>query len=109
MIESTLSCSVLTHPQTECSNLWLNYYVCVHVHVHVHVPGAEPPPSTGPEPQMPGIVDNCKDYHKIVSGDNCYNMGQTYDFTLSQFLKWNTDVNDTCSNLWAGYYVCVGV
>ncbi|KAJ5097814.1 hypothetical protein N7532_004815 [Penicillium argentinense] len=30
----------------ECSNFWLDYYVCV------HVPGA----TTGPQPQMPGII-----------------------------------------------------
>lgn len=41
------------HPlqPTECSNLWLDYYVCVHV----------PSATTGPQPQMAGIISTCTD------------------------------------------------
>ncbi|ODM18573.1 hypothetical protein SI65_06445 [Aspergillus cristatus] len=96
----------------KCTNLWLDYYVCVHVpSATTTSPGSSTPTSepSGPTPQMPGIVDNCNSYHKVVSGDNCYNIDQKYDISLSQFLMWNTEVNDTCSNLWVDYYVCVGV
>lgn len=86
----------------DCSNLWLGYYVCV------HVPGATQAP-TGPQPQMPGIVDKCNKFRKVESGDSCYSLNQAADITLKQFLAWNPKVNDGCTNLWKGYYVCVGV
>ncbi|KAJ0415605.1 hypothetical protein BJY00DRAFT_293176 [Aspergillus carlsbadensis] len=46
----------------ECSNLWLDYYICV------HVPGTSTststttttrPPVTGPTPQQPDIISTC--------------------------------------------------
>ncbi|KAL4897793.1 hypothetical protein BDV59DRAFT_208451 [Aspergillus ambiguus] len=82
-----------------CSNLWLDYYVCV------HVPGA----ATGPQPQMPGIVSNCKQFYKVKSGDSCYTINTAAGITLAQFRKWNTQIDAGCSNLWVGYYVCTGV
>ncbi|KAK2875576.1 hypothetical protein FQN49_001600 [Arthroderma sp. PD_2] len=93
----------------QCSNLWADYYVCV------HVPGATTsapmptPTSNGPQPQMPGIVSNCKKFHLVKSGDNCYTINQAAGITLAQFRSWNKNVNADCSNLWLGYYVCVGV
>lgn len=94
----------------ECSNLWLDYYVCV------HVPGATtttaPKPTSepsGPTPQMPGIVSNCKTYHLIKDGDSCYSINTAAKITLAQFRSWNTQVDASCSNLWLGYYVCIGV
>ncbi|KAF3392823.1 LysM domain-containing protein [Penicillium rolfsii] len=77
-----------------CSNLWLDYYVCVHVK---------------PEPPMPNLAADCKKYHKVQSGEGCYDIDSAYGITLDQFLKWNPSVNPSCSNLWLGYYVCVGV
>lgn len=58
---------------------------------------------------MPGIVSNCKSFHKVQSGDSCYTIDQAAGITLDQFLLWNPTVNAGCSNLWLGYYVCVGV
>lgn len=72
----------------------------------IPTPTSEP---SGPTPQMPGIVDNCNSYHEVVSGDNCYIIEQKYNISLAQFLMWNTEVDDACSNLWEDYYVCVGV
>jgi len=28
---------------------------------------------------------------------------------LDQLRAWNMQLNDACSNLWVGYYICVGV
>ncbi|KAJ6012436.1 hypothetical protein N7522_002791 [Penicillium canescens] len=69
-------------------------------------PTAEP---TGLTPQMPGMVSNCKAYHLIKDGDSCYTIDTAAKITLAQFRAWNTRVDATCSNLWLGYYVCVGV
>ncbi|EAW22090.1 LysM peptidoglycan-binding domain-containing protein [Aspergillus fischeri NRRL 181] len=92
-----------------CTNLWLDYYVCV------HIPGAttsQPPKPTepsGPTPQMPGIVNNCKSFHLIQSGDSCWSIYTNAGIIFEQFRAWNTQVDAACSNLWLGYYVCVGV
>ncbi|CAG8890309.1 unnamed protein product [Penicillium egyptiacum] len=84
----------------KCSNLLHDYYVCV------HVPGA--PTADGPTPQMPDIVSNCKRYHK-VNNEGCYDIEQSAGISHAQFRKWNPTVDASCSNLWAGYYVCIGV
>ncbi|KAK8012877.1 LysM domain-containing protein [Apiospora marii] len=101
-----------------CSNLWLDYYVCV------HTPGAAAPPTTttttttskapgptnsGPQPQMPGIVANCKKFYKVKSGDGCEAIAKANGISLAQFLAYNTAVDSKCSNIWLDYYVCTGV
>ncbi|CDM32718.1 hypothetical protein DTO013E5_9416 [Penicillium roqueforti] len=88
-----------TSVNDQCSNLWLDYYVCV------HVPGA----ATGPQPQMPGIISSCQKFYKVKSGDSCYTILQESGTDLSNFRKWNTKIDASCSNLWVDYYVCVSV
>ncbi|KAL3954153.1 hypothetical protein ACCO45_012109 [Purpureocillium lilacinum] len=86
---------------SNCSNLLIDFYVCV------HVPGA--PVTGGPQPQMPNLDPKCKKYHKVGDGEGCYEINKNAGITLDQFRKWNPTVDARCSNLWAGYYVCVGV
>ncbi|KAL4861950.1 hypothetical protein BDV12DRAFT_190754 [Aspergillus spectabilis] len=96
----------------DCSNLWLDYYICVHVPGATTTQPSNPGPTeepSGPTPQMPGIVDNCKSYHLIKSGDSCWSIYRDAGITLAQFRQWNTQVDASCSNLWLGYYVCIGV
>ncbi|KAM5435812.1 hypothetical protein MferCBS31731_006069 [Microsporum ferrugineum] len=94
---------------TECSNLWLGYYACVHVPgATTSVPTPTPTPK-GPQPQMPGIVDNCEKFYLIKDGDSCYTINQATSTTLEQLRSWNKNINEDCSNIWLGYYVCVGV
>ncbi|KAL4756032.1 LysM peptidoglycan-binding domain-containing protein [Aspergillus foveolatus] len=76
------------------SNLWLDYYVCVHV---------------APKPQMAGITSDCMTYHKVQSGEGCWAIDSAYNITLDQFRKWNPTIDASCSNLWVDKYVCVGV
>ncbi|KAF7133667.1 hypothetical protein CNMCM5793_004965 [Aspergillus hiratsukae] len=65
-----------------CSNLWLDYYICVHVPgATTTAPGAPEPtedPGSGPSPQLPGIVGNCDefyDFESLLYDDlNPYNM-----------------------------------
>ncbi|KAJ5647451.1 hypothetical protein N7490_003823 [Penicillium lividum] len=93
----------------DCTNLWLDYYVCVHVPGATTTSQAPEPTASGPTPQMPGIVSNCKNYHLIKDGDSCWSIDTAAGITLAQFRTWNTQIDATCSNLWLGYYVCVGV
>ena len=117
-VSSPLNLMHRKHPETpspnlvptECSNLWLDYYVCVHVKgATTTAPGNPEPTNGGPTPQMPGIVANCKKFHLVASGDSCYDLQTKYSVTLAQLLEWNTEVNDACTNMWGDYYICVGV
>ncbi|KAL4982967.1 hypothetical protein BDW68DRAFT_194786 [Aspergillus falconensis] len=58
--------------EAKCSNLWLDYYVCVHV---------------APKPQMPDITSDCKTYHKVQRGEGCWAIDSAYKITLDQFRK----------------------
>ncbi|KAK4210693.1 hypothetical protein QBC37DRAFT_442589 [Rhypophila decipiens] len=104
-----------TFVDSTCGNLWRDYNVCV------HIPGAALPPTTttstkpaeptntGPQPQMPGLVANCKKFHKVIEGDGCEALAKANNITLKQFMSYNTFVDSTCGNLWRDYYVCTGV
>ncbi|KAL4877047.1 hypothetical protein BJY04DRAFT_231176 [Aspergillus karnatakaensis] len=94
----------------ECSNLWLDYYVCVHVPGAPTVTTTSTPPEptpTGPQPQMPGIISSCKEFYEVQSGDSCWAINEQAGITLAQFREWNKEINAACTNLWVGYYVCV--
>ncbi|KAE8152018.1 hypothetical protein BDV25DRAFT_128313 [Aspergillus avenaceus] len=95
-----------------CTNLWLGYHVCVHVPGATTTTQSPPQPTnkpSGPTPQMPGIVDNCKSYHLVKSGDNCWSICSAAGITFDQFQLWNKQIGADCINLWLGYYVCIGI
>ncbi|KAL4935173.1 hypothetical protein BDV06DRAFT_229068 [Aspergillus oleicola] len=95
----------------DCTNLWADYYICVHVPGATTTSGGSAPEPTdsGPSPQMPGIVDSCVEYHLIEDGESCWSIYTEAGITLAQFRRWNTVIDAGCTNLWLGYYVCVGV
>ena len=77
-----------SHLPIDCSNLWLDYYVCVHIPGATTAPSTPKPTTSDPQPQMPGIVSNCNAFYKVQSGDSCYTIDQTNGITLDQFLAW---------------------
>ncbi|KAM0331443.1 hypothetical protein ACHAQA_003119 [Verticillium albo-atrum] len=81
-----------TQINSNCNNLWLDYYTCV------GVPGAATP--------MPGIVSNCSRYYLVASGDSCDAIAQKAGVTVANFRRWNTSINSGCTNLWANALVC---
>ncbi|KAJ8205908.1 hypothetical protein LV164_005210 [Aspergillus fumigatus] len=95
---------------TECTNLGLDYYVCVHVpSATTTSPPPPQPTSSGLEPQMPGIVSNYAKFYQVKSGDSCWSIENAAGITLAQFRSWNTQIDESCTNLWVDYYVCIGV
>ncbi|KAF9247440.1 hypothetical protein DTO006G1_3392 [Penicillium roqueforti] len=56
---------------SSCSNLWLDYYVCVQIPGATTTTSTPQPTSTGPWPQMPGVASNCKPFYKVKTDDNC--------------------------------------
>ncbi|PWY82543.1 LysM domain-containing protein [Aspergillus eucalypticola CBS 122712] len=101
-----------TKVNDDCSNLWLDYYVCVHIPGTTTTTTAAPDPTNDPSspmPQLPGIVENCNSFHLIKDGENCWSISNEAGITLAQLHEWNTELNAACDNLWLGYYVCIGV
>jgi len=54
-----------------------------------------------------GATSSCQEWHTVVSGDNCWVLGQQYSVSLSQLQSWNSGLDGACSNLWLGYQYCV--
>lgn len=43
----------------------------------------------------------------VVAGDTCETISLRYGLTLDEFLSYNTQIQQDCSNLWLSYSVCV--
>ncbi|CZT24377.1 uncharacterized protein RCC_10102 [Ramularia collo-cygni] len=104
--------------ESDCSHLYLGYYVCVGVPGYVYATTTtsavtSKPTTTGnaaPSPTQSGIAANCNHYYQAVSGDSCYAIAtQNGTFSVAQFEQWNPAVGSDCSMLWATYYYCTGV
>ncbi|KAK0710665.1 hypothetical protein B0H67DRAFT_601626 [Lasiosphaeris hirsuta] len=99
-----------------CNNLWLEEYVCVHTVGYVtptSTTSTTTTTTTGgiatPTPFQPGMNPNCKQFHKVVSGNTCATIASQYGITLNNFYAWNTGVGNACQTLWLDYYVCVRI
>lgn len=55
--------------------------------------------SNAPSPTMPGLAENCDEFHKISSGNQCDVIEEQYNISHDQFMKWNSEIND-------GMYPC---
>lgn len=62
-----------------------------------------------PTPIQSGMITNCKKLHRVVKGDGCWAIANTYKIELNDFYKWNPAVGSTCAQLRPDNYVCVGV
>ncbi|KAJ3490888.1 hypothetical protein NLG97_g5697 [Lecanicillium saksenae] len=93
---------------SDCTGLWVDYYVCV------GVPGTPTSP-TGTDPSKPtptqaGVTKDCQKWYKVKSGDTCDKIKNQFNtFSVADFLKWNPAAGSDCTGLWVDYYVCVGV
>lgn len=99
-----------------CTNLVAGDYYCV------AVTSASPSTTTTttttkatttavvtPSPTQVGIVANCNKFYDVVSGDSCASIEAKYGISDAQFRAWNTGVDSGCTNVWAGYWCCVGI
>jgi len=89
--------------------MWASAWVCVGVPGAVTTSATPTPTPTGPQPQMPSIVPNCNKYYLVGTDDNCSTIEPEEGVTLAQLLAWNPAVNSQCTNLWLGYYICIGI
>ena len=63
--------SLANSQYSECSNIWLDYYVCIHVPGATTTSAAPTPTDDGKLPTQSGIAANCDKFHKVSSGDQC--------------------------------------
>ncbi|KAJ6137781.1 hypothetical protein N7471_004267 [Penicillium samsonianum] len=114
----TLTQLVKNNPgiKSDCSNLLVDYYICI------SILGVDPTPTTTkpttptngittPTPILPGpgMVNNCDAFHLVVNGDRCGNIAHKYGISMAQFTQYNPEMKTDCSNLLVGYYVCVSI
>ena len=66
------------------------------------------PSSAVPSPLQPGTLSSCTSYHKVVSGDTCSAIETAAGITAAEFAAWNSGVDSSCSNIYVGYYLCIG-
>lgn len=98
-----------------CSSLWAGYYVCVGVRSPDSTSRATPTSTHSgngvatPTPVQPGMVQNCKSFRSVVSGDSCYDIAAAAGVSLNTFYAWNPAVGRDCGSLWVGYNVCIAV
>lgn len=62
-----------------------------------------------PSPVQSGITDRCNTFHKVKSGDGCYDIANDHGISLDDFYEYNPAVGTDCSGLFPDDYVCVGV
>ncbi|KAK2013707.1 LysM domain-containing protein [Colletotrichum eremochloae] len=87
----------------DCSGLWSDYAYCI-----------EGPVSSGPAappgPTQPGVIETCRAWHLVTSGQGCWDIQQLYSIPdYATFQLWNPALGDNCGGLWLDYAVCVGV
>jgi len=63
--------------------------------------------ASAPVPTRTGTTENCGLYHSVVSGDTCNSVALRYGIKFETIRDLNTIIDDTCTNLWLEYAICV--
>jgi len=77
--------------KADCSGLWANAYACVGVIGYTAPTSTTLKTSTTtsgngvamPTPTQPGMVGNCKTFHKVVSGNTCWDIANNAKIALA--------------------------
>ncbi|KAF2468645.1 uncharacterized protein BDR25DRAFT_373331 [Lindgomyces ingoldianus] len=94
-------------PKMDCSNLLLNYYVCIS---NTTTPTCGGTPVATPALVQPGIYYCCtRKFYEVVEGDTCVAVEKKFDLSDNIFRRLNTGIDANCYNLMLGYNVCVGI
>lgn len=58
-------------------------------------------------PTRTGTTASCGLYHTVVSGDTCNSVALRYGIKFQTIKDLNTVIDDTCTNIWLDYAICV--
>ncbi|KAL3709003.1 hypothetical protein TMatcc_002792 [Talaromyces marneffei ATCC 18224] len=58
-------------------------------------------------PTQSGTITDCGLYYQVGTSDDCSTVDLRFGITFSQLKKLNTYLDDSCSNLWLNYDICV--
>jgi len=89
-----------------CTGLFAGYYYCIGI---IPTSASATPSIATPTPTQTGMVSNCDNFYEAISGDSCYTIATTHNITLTDFENWNSAVGVNCTDLFAGYYYCIGI
>ncbi|KAJ5375386.1 hypothetical protein N7517_007392 [Penicillium concentricum] len=62
-----------------------------------------------PGPTESGVSDMCNKWHILENGDTCKSLSVQYKITEAKLSEYNPSVNAQCSNIRAGFAICVRV
>lgn len=63
--------------------------------------------ATPAAPTQSGSITECGEYYLVVAGDDCQGVDQRFGINFTQLQTYNTYLDDSCTNLWINYDVCV--
>jgi LysM repeat protein len=83
-----------------CSNLVIGDAYCIGTSNATSTVGS-------PSNLASGSLANCTTYDTLVSGQSCTTIVAQFTITLSDFFRWNPEVNTGCTNMILGSAYCV--
>ncbi|RMJ02394.1 hypothetical protein CDV36_015341 [Fusarium kuroshium] len=61
-----------------------------------------------PFPREDCMVGGCKLFYLVQEGDYCTKISEGAGISLGDFYEWNSSVSRDCSDLYLGYWYCIG-
>ncbi|PHH84991.1 hypothetical protein CDD83_1070 [Cordyceps sp. RAO-2017] len=91
-----------------CTALVADAWACVGVKDEPSPTPTDKPVAT-PLPIQDGMVKNCRRFHHVDKEQRCEAIEARYGVSLEDLVRWNPAIGKDCTNMWANYYLCVGV
>lgn len=105
-----------------CTSLWAGYYACIGVSgeppppepaappAGVETPTAPVAPSDSvetPTPTQDGMVDNCREFHLVKTGESCAEIATDNSVSVVDLIRWNAGIGVCGTNMRPQHWLCV--
>ncbi|KAJ3467006.1 hypothetical protein MRS44_004570 [Fusarium solani] len=67
-----------------------------------------PAPVATPLPREDCMIGGCKRFYLVQEGDYCTKISRGAGISIEDFYEWNPSVSRDCSDLYLGYWYCIG-